>query len=193
MIFILPRVFRRHIQGQTRKLHHLVHATWRPYCVRFDLKIYKMRTESEKHENGREALTSHVEAINLKQVVRQDGWNLRSPHVISRYHIWRSQGFNHVVPQLAPNIPKFFSETLRILSRPPVYFHDFMTPFAFYIILNQILHNLVAMSRARDGQVSAFVPGYGVEIPSEAWISFFESLRFIISCTCSSNVCLAEK
>jgi hypothetical protein len=80
MIFILPRVFRCHIQGQTRKLHHLVHATWRPSCVRFDFKLYKMRTELENHENGRETLTSHVEAMKifwkcLKQVVMQDGWN----------------------------------------------------------------------------------------------------------------------
>jgi hypothetical protein len=46
-------------------------------------------------------------------------------------------------------------------------FHDFLTPFVFYIFLNQISRNLVAMSRSRDGGVFASVPGYGVEIPSE--------------------------
>jgi hypothetical protein len=113
MIFILPRVFRRHIQGQTRKLHHLVHATWRPSCVRFDFKLYKMRTESENHENGRETLTSHVEAMNFFfGNVWSKLWckmveTLRSPLVISRYHMWRSQGFNHVVSQLAQTFPNF--------------------------------------------------------------------------------------
>jgi hypothetical protein len=97
MIFILPRVFRRHIQGQTWKLHHLVHATWRPSCVRFDFKLYKMRTESKNHENGRKTLTSHVEAMKivwkcLKQDVMQDGWNLEiSMCDISLSHVETSE------------------------------------------------------------------------------------------------------
>jgi hypothetical protein len=52
------------------------------------------------------------------------------------------------------------------MSRPPVHFHDFLTPFVFYKFLNQISCNLVAMSRARD-EVFAYVPGYGIEIPLE--------------------------
>jgi hypothetical protein len=91
---------------------------------------------------------------------------LRSPHVITRYHMRRSQVSTILRHNLLQTFQKkFIASTCDV--RPPVHFQVFPTPFAFYIFLNQISRNMVAMSRARDGGVFTSVPGYGIEIPSE--------------------------
>jgi hypothetical protein len=108
---MLPRVFQHRIQGQTRELDHLVHETWRPSCVRFDLKLYKIRTESENHESRREALTGYVESMkkNLGMFGASCGTTWLNPEIstcdneISHAEI---SGFNHLTAQLASNISK---------------------------------------------------------------------------------------
>jgi hypothetical protein len=79
----------------------------------------------------------------------------------------RCLGFRHHTSQRARNLLNFLPQPLHAMTRHLDKFHDFWTPFAFYIIKKHFFNKLVVMFREEHVQNFTCVPAYGLEIHSE--------------------------
>ena len=99
----------------------------------------------------------------------------------------------HGTWQHARNFLKFLPQPTHTITRHLHKFHVFSISFAFYGIKKQLARNLVALPHEQVDRNFRSVPGFGLNLHSQTWMSFFESFKSNIRCTCSSNSYFPKK
>ena len=99
----------------------------------------------------------------------------------------------HDTWQRARNFLNFLPQPTHTITRHLHKFHVFSILFAFYGIKKQLARNLVALPREQVDRNFRSVPRFGLNLHSQTWMSFFESFKSNIRCTCSSNSYFPKK
>ena len=109
------------------------------------------------------------------------------------YHAYKMTFCKHGTWQRARNFLKFLPQPTHTITRHLHKFHVFSISFAFYGIKKQLARNLVALPREQVDRNFRSVPGFGLNLHSQTWMSFFESFKSNIRCTYSSNSYFPKK